>query len=258
MKSGRRSRDDSFIDRVFKDAQSRAISSESAGRAYEAYVVYTGIAADFKGLRDVAEFEKKAAALRGSKAVKQALSKDRDQENEQLRRVGELFALRTRLSTPATGGSSSGTGSYQNSAPASDSEPRQTTIADLRDRLSDLKRKSDAKESSPERAFARRVLNQFTITLFEQSQTLIQTRKYDLAASNLAIDAELMPDNWRLLYNLACAYALKGDNRRAIETLNKAVQKGFKNAGELENNNQLDKIREEAGFKKIVDELKKQ
>ena len=258
MKSGRRSRDDSFIDRVFKDAQSRAISSESAGRAYEAYVVYTGIAADFKGLRDVAEFEKKAAALRGSKAVKQALSKDRDQENEQLRRVGELFALRTRLSTPATGGSSSGTGSYQNSAPASDSEPRQTTIADLRDRLSDLKRKSEAKESSPERAFARRVLNQFTITLFEQSQTLIQTRKYDLAASNLAIDAELMPDNWRLLYNLACAYALKGDNRRAIETLNKAVQKGFKNAGELENNNQLDKIREEAGFKKIVDELKKQ
>ena len=69
MKSGRRSRDDSFIDRVFKDAQSRAISSESAGRAYEAYVVYTGIAADFKGLRDVAEFEKKAATLRSIKSL---------------------------------------------------------------------------------------------------------------------------------------------------------------------------------------------
>src|SRR6185436_14662442 len=121
-----------------------------------------------------------------------------------------------------------------------------------------LKRKSDAKEGSPERAFARRVLNQFTIALFEQSQTLVQTRKYDLAASHLGIDAELMPDNWRLLYNLACAYALKGDKRRAIETLNKAVQKGLKNAGELENNKQLDTIREEAGFKKIVDELKKQ
>lgn len=88
--------------------------------------------------------------------------------------------------------------------------------------------------------------------------TMIQTKKYDLAASNLAIDAELMPDNWRLLYNLACAYALKDDKRRAVETLNKAVQKGFKNAAELERNDQLDAIREEAGFKKIVEGLKKQ
>ena len=67
---------------------------------------------------------------------------------------------------------------------------------------------------------------------------------------------EAMPDNWRLLYNLACAYALKGDKRGAIETLNKAVQKGFANAEELERNDQLDSIREEAGFKKIVEGLK--
>lgn len=161
MKSARRPRDDSFIDRFFKNTQDRAIAGESGGRAYEAYVGYAGIAADFKGLKDVAEFEKKAASLKGSKAVKQALSKDRDQENEQLRRVSELFGLRSRLSTPATGGSSPGGGSYQGSAPAVDSETRQTTLSDLRDKLADLKRKSDAKESSPERALARRVLNQF-------------------------------------------------------------------------------------------------
>jgi dienelactone hydrolase len=258
MKSARRSRDDSFIDRLLKNAHDRAIAEESNGRAYEAHVGYAGIAADFKGLKDVTEFEKKAASLKGSKAVKQAISKDRDQENEQFRRVSELFGLGARLSNPATRGSSPDGGSYQGSAPGVDSETRQTILSDLRDKLSDLKRKSEAKEGSPERALARRVLSQFRIASLEQSMTMIQTKKYDLAASNMAIDAELMPDNWRLLYNLACAYALKGDKRRAIETLNKAVQKGFKNAAELERNDQLDAIRDEAGFKKIIEGLKKQ
>lgn len=258
IKSGHRSRDDALIDRLFKNARDGISANESGGRAYETYAGYVAIAADFKALKDVAEFEKRAASLKGSKAVKQAITKDRDQETDQIRRVSELFGLRGRLNTSASGSTSSTGGSYQTSAPPVDSETRLSTLSDLKDKLADLKRKSDAKESSPERALARRVLNQFMVTLFEQSNTLIQTRKYDLAVLNLAIDAELMPDNWRVLYNLACAYGLKGDKRRAVETLNKAVQKGFKNAAELERNDQLDAIREEAGFKKIVEGLKKQ
>ncbi|HSQ19710.1 MAG TPA: hypothetical protein VLR92_04975, partial [Blastocatellia bacterium] len=140
--------------------------------------------------------------------------------------------------------------------PSGDTEVRQASFSDLKDKLAELKRKSEAKENTPERAFARRVLNQFTMAAFEQSMTFIQTRKYELAASNLALDVDLMPDNWRLLYNLACAYSLKGDKRRAIETLSKAVQKGFSSVSELERNKQLDSIREEAGFRKIVDALK--
>ena len=88
--------------------------------------------------------------------------------------------------------------------------------------------------------------------------TLIQKKKYDLAAANLATDAEVMPDNWRVLYNLACAYALGGDKRRAIEALNNSVRKGFSSASELENNHQLDSIRNDPGFKKISEGLKKQ
>lgn len=244
MKSGRRSREDSFIDRLFKNAQDNASANETAGRAYEAYIGYSGIAADFRGLREVSKYEKKATLLKNSKPVKQAISKDRDQENEQLRSVTELFGLRARLTSSATN--------------TVDSETRQITSSGLKAKLTELKRKSEAKESTPERALARRTLNQFLITSFEQSTTLMGTKQYDFAVSNLAIDAELMPDNWRLLYNLACAYALKGDKRRAIETLNKAVKKGFTNAAELERNDQLDAIREEDGFKKLVEGLKKQ
>jgi dienelactone hydrolase len=239
MKSGRRSRDDSFVDRLFTAAQNRAIAHESAGRAFEAFLEYSAIAADFNGLRDIAGLEKKAASLRDSKAVKQSLARDRDQETEQRRRSNEIFDLRANAQK------------WSNDPPA-----QKPFLYDLKQILSDLKRKSEAKENSPERALARRVLNQFLITSFEESTSLLRARKYDLAASNLATDAELMPDNWRLLYNLACAYALKRDKRRAIETLSKAVQKGFANAEELERNDQLDAIREEAGFKKIVEGLK--
>ena len=65
-----------------------------------------------------------------------------------------------------------------------------------------------------------------------------------------------MPDDWRVFYSLACAYSLKGDKKKAIEALRKSVEKGFSNASELETNNAIGAIREEAGSKRIVEQLK--
>ncbi len=240
MKSGRRARDNSFIDRLFATAQNRAIAYESSGRTFEAYQEYAAMAAGFNGLKDIAEAQTRIASLRDSKAVKQALARDRDQETEQQRRVNEIFGLRANAQKWS-----------------SDPSTQKPFLLDLKQILSDLKRKSEAKDNSAERSLARRVLHQYTAASFEQSMILIQTKKYDAAAANLAIDAEAMPDNWRVSYNLACAYALAGDKRRAIEALNNAVRKGFSNINELENNRQLDSLRGEPGFKKILDGLKK-
>jgi dienelactone hydrolase len=239
MKSKRRTQDDPFIDRLLKSAEEAAQAYQSDGRVYEAYVAYSGIAIDYKGIRDVSQFEKKAAVLKDSKPVKQALSKERDQETEQIRRSSELFDLKSKALR------------WSN-----DPSAQQPFLIDLKRIVSDLKRKSDAKEGSVERSLARRVLNQYTIGSFEQSMALIQSKKFEQAVANLAIDAEAMPDNWRIWYNLACAASLNGDKRRALDALNKAVQKGFSNVQELERNSQLDAIREEAGFKKIVDGLR--
>ncbi len=124
MKSGRRSRDDLFIDRLFNSAQDSAGANESDGRAYEAYTCYGAIAADFKGLRDITVFEKKAAGLKDSKSVKQALSKERAEENEQLRRSNELFDLRAKAQRWS-----------------SDPPTQQPFLSDLKRILSDLKRR---------------------------------------------------------------------------------------------------------------------
>jgi predicted esterase len=255
MKSGHRARDDEFINRAFNSAQTRATELESSGRIYEAFLAYVAMTTDFSGLKDSGEAQKKSEALKDSKAVKQAVNRDRELESEQSRRVNELFGLRAKLMSSASDAPNASEQSAYGSGGA-DTGSRQLAFSDLRGKLADLKHKSEAKDASSERALARRIFNQYTIAEFENSMSLIQTKKYDLAAANLSVDSELMPDNPRLLYYLACAFSLKGDKRRAVDALNKAVQKGFSNVAELERNDQLDAIRSEEGFKKILEGLR--
>ena len=291
MKSGKRERSDAIVDALLKENGDNAHADEAAGRLYQAYLAYSAAARDFKGLRDAAEFEKKAASLRESKAVKQAIKQELEQESEQRTRVRELFRLRAALrdrrvtlaladreETPrepggmGSGGMGSGAGSgamgsgAMGAAPlpqslerptvGDDGDPRQFAMADLKRALADLKKRSEAKAVTPQRALARRVLNEFTIGSYELSSALIRSKRYDLAAANLAIDAALTPGNVRVQYNLACAYALAGDKKKAIDALKKAVYAGFDRVGELDGNRDLDSLREERAFKEIVDQLK--
>ena len=241
MKSALRERSDALIDALFKKEVERTRAKEAAGSIYEAYLGYSGVADEFKGLRDIAELERKAAALKDAKEVRQAMKLEKEQELEQRTRSAELFRLRTRLASPSTPG---------------ETEDRTTALGDLKRAVADLKKRSEAKEGTSDRSLARRVLNEFMVYSFESSMALLDGKDYERAASSLAIDAETMPDNPRVLFRLACAYALKGDKKKAIDALKKSVEKGFSNTAELESNGSLDAIKEEAAYKKIVEELK--
>lgn len=262
MKSELRQRSEPLIDALFKKEVERARAQEAAGSIYQAYAGYSGIAETFNGLRDVAEFQQKAAALKDGKEVRQALKLENDQELEQRRRSVELYRLRARLSAPVKPGypgASEAPGPSEPRYPpqtADEGDDRAIMLADLKRALADLKKRSEAKESTPDRALARRLLNQFVVASIETSTALFDRKEYDRASENLALDAEIMPDNWRVLYYLACSYSLKGAKKKAIEALKKSVQKGFSNIAALESDKSLDTIREEAGFKRIVEELK--
>lgn len=241
IKSSLRARDDALIERVLGKETERVRAEESAGLIYQAYAGYAGIAETFKGLKDVSEFERKASALKDTKEVRQVLKLERDQEVEQRTRTADLYRWRTRVS--------------QTNVPG-DAEERTLVLGDLRRSLADLKKRSEAKDSTPDRALARRVLNGFMASSFESSMALFDSKDYERAAANLAVDAEIMPDNWRVFYRLAGAYALKGDKKKAVDALKKSVEKGFSNVAELESNSSLDLIRNEPGYKKIVEEMK--
>lgn len=53
-------------------------------------------------------------------------------------------------------------------------------------------------------------------------------------------------------YNLACLHSLKGSKAKAVEWLDKAVRAGFKDRGWIKKDRDLDNIRDEEGYKKIL------
>lgn len=236
MKSGRRTKDERLIESLLNKNVERARGYETAGKLYDAFVSQDAIAHDFKGLKDVAEFEKRAAELREQKSVKQAIKQETEMEKEQARRVNEIFALKNSLQ---------------------DSEASVTALADLKKNIASLRKKIEEKEISPERIVARRVLNQLLVSLFEGARELTNLKQYVQAAQNLSIAALIVPDNPRVHYNLACAYAMNKDKNRAIEALKKSVEKGFNDRAALESDKELDSLRKDEDYKRIVEDLKK-
>ena len=72
----------------------------------------------------------------------------------------------------------------------------------------------------------------------------------------MALAAEIASDDPRVRYELACAYALKRDKRKALDALHKAIELGFKDRADLANNKAIDFLREEAEFRQLVESIK--
>ncbi len=130
-------------------------------------------------------------------------------------------------------------------------------VSELKRKVADLTRKARAPESSPERTLARRVINQVLVWWYEDSMRYIQQKRYDLAAASLSLDAQVMPDNPRVLFRLATVYSLNNDRKRALEALKKAVEKGFNDLAEIESNAALAPLRQDDAYRKIIEALDK-
>lgn len=134
MQSGRRSRDEALIARLFEKRQ-RALAA--AKTPADTVRQLESIAADFKGLHDVSAETARLAELSRDPDAKKAAAKARSDQDAEARMLGEIFTLETGLADP---------------------ERRLQTLVRLRDRLSRLSRDANAPQPSPERDQARRVL----------------------------------------------------------------------------------------------------
>jgi tetratricopeptide (TPR) repeat protein len=79
-----------------------------------------------------------------------------------------------------------------------------------------------------------------------------------LYAKGLEVDrrlAELKPENARVHYNLACSYSLVGDVDLAIASLERAIQLGYDDLEHLENDHDLDAIRNDRRFQELVKKI---
>jgi len=79
-------------------------------------------------------------------------------------------------------------------------------------------------------------------------------RKRDLACLERAL--ELYPDELAPLYNAACIYAQMGDKERALDALERAIAGGRGARKWIENDRDLDSLREEPRFQALLQRVR--
>ena len=112
----------------------------------------------------------------------------------------------------------------------------------------------------PHRASIRaRIADRVAGRLFQEGSRLLEQKKYREAIEKFS---EIV-SAWRrsqqampAAYNVACGYSLLGEKSKALEWLEKAVEMGWKDVTHLEKDSDLDSLREETGFKKLLGKLK--
>jgi len=134
MKTGRRTRDDALVDRLFEKRQ-RLIAA-STGAADSVHLL-DALVADFQGLRDVSTEAARAKDLSRQSEVRKTLARERADDDAEARLLEDIFDLEAGLS---------------------DERRHDAVLIQLRDRLSRLARAANAAEPSPARNQARRVL----------------------------------------------------------------------------------------------------
>lgn len=146
IRAGKAPRDAAKIDALLA-ARQTALSGMKSER--ETLLALEAIVEDFAGLKDTAEFAARAAAMRRDKKVRDAIKKDRDEEDRERRLLEELLEAEGRLG---------------------DVESRSMALNDLRDRWKRMAQQSDGAEDSAERRIARRLLRGFGAAATERVQ----------------------------------------------------------------------------------------
>lgn len=90
----------------------------------------------------------------------------------------------------------------------------------------------------------------------DQGIRYLTIKKYDKAIAEFNRVLEVQPENEIALYNLACAYALRGEKETALDYLEKSVAAGFEDVDHIEKDKDLESLRAEPRYRKIVEALR--
>ena len=238
MRTGRRNRDETMIDVVWKKREGDLQTVLSAGNTLLLYSSYAALAADFRYLKNVDEYESRAALLRGTKEFKRAFKKEQDELRQQQEIADRLINLGSRalLAPPL----------------------RATAMRELKTSVEGLRKKTQSVSNAGESLVVRRALLQVSAQTFEAAlYNYLPNRQYDLAIVNFLVAELVTPEFGWISYDLARAYTLNGETKMAIEALRRAVAKGLTDATVIENQKDFDAIRSEIEFKTIVNGLKR-
>jgi tetratricopeptide (TPR) repeat protein len=90
----------------------------------------------------------------------------------------------------------------------------------------------------------------------DQGIRYLQIGRYDRAIEEFETVLKIQERNHIALYNLACAYSLKGEAERACGYLEASVEAGFDDVAHIERDPDLDPIREHPRYRGLVERMR--
>ena len=233
MRAGTRAKDDALVERwALRDAE-RARRHETTGAIVEAADAFDSLVEDFRGLRDTSAYAEAASRLRGSRAYKDAVRAQRTDDAQQAQLMEDLGTAIQQLMGDESG--------------------RLAALPRLRGTIADLRRASEKPDPGREGHVARRALGGAWIQALEASSSLRARKDYRRAAETLALAGEIKPLGAGQLFELARLHALGGQERPALQALERAVESGFRDVEALLREPDLDRIRRSPGFAALVE-----
>jgi predicted esterase len=254
IKTGKRARDEEFIEAAWQNGLRKARDFEAAKKSYEAFQVYRSQVETFTGLHNVSEAEQKWNEYKNAREVKDAIRDEQQQLNKQRdfeKQFWTLVAERDRNSRDAERDSLAPNNSQDSRDLGLDASVRLSGL------LSNLRKDSEGTEDNGKRRVARRVLSGLTVALFEQGADLLETRKlYTDAVKTFRLATEVNPDRAGGFYYLAWAYAANGDKKRALESLHTSVSKGFSDIAAISDNKAFSALTADPQFQSILQTIR--
>lgn len=244
IKSGLKPRDEAFLDSEYDRRKRNAETLELHGKAWEAWMAWRYLALDFAGLRETGECETKAAALDQDKRVRDRRKQLGEIAQMQQGRDRELMQWRAVMERPQAGMLSQREDQQEAFTGSAQSELRQS--------ISRLKKQMERPGLDRERILAQRVLDGFYIGNFYHARDLLDHKEFGPAAVVLEICLELRPKTPGVLFDLARAYAGQKDKKKALSTLEKAVEAGFKDFARLKTTPEFALLEKEPRYQNLL------
>jgi predicted esterase len=232
MKKGLREKDAALIQALWSDDLARARALEASDLP-EAHRLYTRMAEDYRGLVD-GETLNEVAVQVSKIAASEAFKKERKLRQERNQRDKQYLAA----------------------------APKALNTTDLAQALRDLKihelKKQKDSDDPATRLSARRLLNTLMgQTSFYLPRMFTGQGNHERAAFVLSVASEIAPESAEIWYELAAAHARKGTKKKALESLRKAVERGWADLPRLEGEAAFAGLRQERGYRELVAEIAK-
>ena len=232
IQAGDLAADEAFIDRLLEKTRAEAAEAESRKDAIAQLSAYRALIADFGGLRDVKEATQKLTALQQSPALKAALKSEREQMSEQLKLEEEI--------------------SQKIASVAENSVADITTLRlDVRQQMGVLNDQAKHSKNEQKRLISGRAFSGIFVGAMEDGQQQLAARHFEKAEAYFDLMRRVSDDPWPVLL-LADTHAASGNRKLAIKDLQEAVRRGLKDRAVIETDPQLQSLKNEPEFRKLV------